>query len=52
LKVIKTIIIIASHLPLLPFLFPLQIHIPCYHFAPLLVRSITCTDCALEAVTF
>ena len=43
--------LLASHLPLLPFpLFP-QFHIPCSHFPPFLLRSITGCDCASENVT-
>ena len=42
----------ASYFPLLPFsLFP-QVYIPCSHFPPFLVRSITRCDCASETVTF
>ena len=41
----------VSHLLLLPFpLFP-QVQIPCSHFPPFVVRSITRCDCALETVT-
>ena len=41
----------ASHLPLLPFPLFQQVHIPCSHFPPFLVRSITRCDCASGTVT-